>query len=544
MRTTRRFATAVAIGLTAALALTACGSKREDPGGTATGGATAGASGDRTAEAKKLLEDAGVAIPVELSLQYNPDHYGDSSDQEYGLIKEQLEATGLFKINLQSTEWVTYTEQRLTDYPAYQLGWFPDFPDADNYLTPFFDKENFLANGFDSATVQGLLASERIETDEATRVALLEEIQETVAAELSTIPLLQGSQVAVTGLDMEGVETTIDASFQFRFATFVKGGDGSAKINIGTTDEVTGLDPASTYDNGSAVVQLNTFPMVLSFKQGDPTPQPDLAESCEFSEDGQQYICKIRPGLKWANGHTLDANDVKFSYDRQKAIADPNGPSSLLTNLVSVDVPDAQTVVFNLEGPNDVTFPQVLASPVGPIVDDEVFSATEVTDAATIVAAQAFGGAYTIATFNINELIEFAPNPNYNGVQGKAQNGGVVIRYYKEATNMRLDIESGVIDVIWRSLPATDYAELESGGKVKVLHGPGGEIRYIVFNLTTMPGDTDAQKLAVRKAVALSIDRPALAEEVYKNTYTPLCSYVPDGLPGATQSVCDLYGGN
>ena len=31
-----------------------------------------------------------------------------------------------------------YSEQRTADaYPAYQLGWFPDFPDADNYLSPF-----------------------------------------------------------------------------------------------------------------------------------------------------------------------------------------------------------------------------------------------------------------------------------------------------------------------------------------------------------------------------------------------------------------------
>ncbi|MDR1186485.1 MAG: ABC transporter substrate-binding protein [Bifidobacteriaceae bacterium] len=546
MRTTPKLAAVLAIGLTATLALAACGSKREDTNNSGNGGGGGDAStgsDSRVDEAKKLLEDAGVSIPVRLSLQYNNDHYGDSSDQEYGVVKDQLDATGLFEVDLQSTEWVTYNEQRTSDYPAYQLGWFPDFPDADNYLTPFFEKENFLSNHFDSKAVQDLLARERVETDPTAREALLVEAQEEVAAELSTIPLLQGSQIAVTGQDMAGVDATMDASFQFRFSTFVKGGDPAAIVNVGTTDEVTGLDPAATYDNGSYLVQTNVFPMVMSFKQGDPSPQPDMAESCEFSADGKQFICKIRPGLKWANGHTLDANDVKFSYDRQKAIADPNGPSSLLANLVSTDAPDAQTVVFNLDGANDVTFAQVLASPVGPIVDDEVFSATEVTDADTIVGANAFAGAYTINTFEVNELIEYAPNPDYDGVQGKAQNGGVVMNYYKESNNMRLDIESGTIDVVWRSLTATDYEQLEAGGSVKVLHGPGGEIRYIVFNLETMPGDTDDQKLAIRKAVALSIDRAELASEVYKGTYTPLCSYVPDGLPGATEAVCDKYGG-
>ena len=44
-------------------------------------------------------------------------------------------------MNLQSTEYTTYTKQRVKDtYPIYQLGWFPDFPDADNYLTPVPDR--------------------------------------------------------------------------------------------------------------------------------------------------------------------------------------------------------------------------------------------------------------------------------------------------------------------------------------------------------------------------------------------------------------------
>ena len=42
-------------------------------------------------------------------------------------------------MNLQSTAYVQYSKDRVKDvYPAYQLGWFPDYSDADDYLTPFF----------------------------------------------------------------------------------------------------------------------------------------------------------------------------------------------------------------------------------------------------------------------------------------------------------------------------------------------------------------------------------------------------------------------
>ena len=113
-----------------------------------------GAAPDKAA-AEKFLSDAGVDTPVDIKLQYNPDHYGSNSDQEYNAIKRQLEESGLFKVDLQSTEWTTYQEESKADaYPVFQLGWFPDFPDADNYLSPFlapYDKKqagNFTLNHY------------------------------------------------------------------------------------------------------------------------------------------------------------------------------------------------------------------------------------------------------------------------------------------------------------------------------------------------------------------------------------------------------------
>ena len=49
----------------------------------------------------QALQAAGVQTPVTLNIEYTTDHYGPTSQQEYGAIKRQLEATGLFKVNLQ-----------------------------------------------------------------------------------------------------------------------------------------------------------------------------------------------------------------------------------------------------------------------------------------------------------------------------------------------------------------------------------------------------------------------------------------------------------
>lgn len=324
-------------------------------------------------------------------------------------------------------------------------------------------------------------------------------------------------------------------------------GKASSSITVGTTDKVTTLDPAGSYDNGSFAVMNQVFPFLMNTPYNSPDVEPDIAESAEFTTP-TQYTVTLKEGLTWANGNELTSSDVKFSFDRQLAIADANGPSSLLYNLASVETPDELTVVFNLKQENDQVFAQILSSPAGPIVDEEVFAADALTPDKEIVDGKAFAGQYTIASYDFNNLISFKANPDYQGLLGEAENKTVNLKYYAESSNLKLAVQEGDIDVATRSLSATDIADLEGNDDVKVHKGPGGEIRYIVFNFNTQPfGATTAEAdpakaLAVRQAVADLIDREEIAKEVYKGTYTPLYSYMPEGLTGATTVLKDLYG--
>jgi peptide/nickel transport system substrate-binding protein len=322
---------------------------------------------------------------------------------------------------------------------------------------------------------------------------------------------------------------------------------GSKALTIGTTDKITSIDPAGSYDNGSFAVMNQVYPFLMNTELGSPDVKPDIATSAKFTSP-TEYTVKLKSGLKFANGHALTSSDVKFTFDRDQKINDPNGPASLLANLDSVAAPNATTVVFTLKSPNDQTFPQVLSSPAGPIVDEQVFSATKVTPDKTIVKGEPFAGQYSIASYQVNSLIQYKANPDYKGLLGAAKTSTVNVKYYADASNLKLDVQQGNIDVAFRSLSATDIASLRKDKKVKVVDGPGGEIRYIVFNFKTQPfgtgtADADAAKaLAVRQAAADLLDRKAIADQVYKGTYTPLYSYVPKGLTGATESLKSMYG--
>jgi peptide/nickel transport system substrate-binding protein len=329
------------------------------------------------------------------------------------------------------------------------------------------------------------------------------------------------------------------------------GGDedsaGADTLTIGTTEQITALDPAGSYDNGSFAVMNQVYPFLLNTPYGSPDVEPDIAESAEFTSD-TEYTVTLKEGLTFANGNELTSSDVKFTFDRQLAIADPNGPSSLLYNLDSVEAPDDLTVVFKLKSPNDQIFPQILSSPVGPIVDEDVFSADSLTPDDEIVDGEAFAGQYTITSYRFNELVSYQANPDYMGILGEAKTDTVNVSYYTDASNLKLDVQEGNVDVAHRTLSATDIEDLRGNDNVKVIDGPGGEIRYLVFNFNTMPFGAEtaeadeAKALAVRQAIAHLIDRDAISEDVYKGTFTPLYSYVPEGLTGANEALKGLYG--
>ena len=319
-------------------------------------------------------------------------------------------------------------------------------------------------------------------------------------------------------------------------------------ITIGTTDKITSLDPAGSYDNGSYAVQIQVFPFLYAQDYNTSELSADIAaDDGTWNSDGTQFTVKLKSGLKFANGHDLTSSDVKFSFDRVKKINDENGPSSLLANITDVKAKDDTTVVFTDSVPYDVTLKQVLSSPAGPIVDEESFSDSKLTDADTIVKDNAFAGPYKLTSFKLNEALAYAKNDSYKGLT-PAKNDAVQVKYYADASNLKMAVQQGQIDVAYRSLTPTDISDLSKDKKVKVVTGPGGEERFLTFNFRIQPygektSEPNAAKAkAVRQAVANLIDRDELASKVYKNTYTPMYSFIPDGLTAHSDTLKSAYG--
>jgi peptide/nickel transport system substrate-binding protein len=84
------------------------------------------------------------------------------------------------------------------------------------------------------------------------------------------------------------------------------GGDtatGAAWI-LGTTDPVTAVDPAGSYDFGSWNIQYNIFQQLMTVPANGSDPEPDLATSCAY-DDPQSITCKLPADAKFSNGDPL-----------------------------------------------------------------------------------------------------------------------------------------------------------------------------------------------------------------------------------------------
>jgi peptide/nickel transport system substrate-binding protein len=167
--------------------------------------------------AKAKAEMKGIKKPMKITLWYTPTHYGAASADEYVEIQRALNASGLFKVTLKTAEWAQYSGALGKVYGAFQLGWFPDYPDADDYTVSFYQSHSFFSNGYSSRKMNLLLNYERAAKTETARYAYLKKIQILGAQDVPTIPYWQGNMIAVSRKNVKGIDSTLDAAFYMRF---------------------------------------------------------------------------------------------------------------------------------------------------------------------------------------------------------------------------------------------------------------------------------------------------------------------------------------
>lgn len=325
---------------------------------------------------------------------------------------------------------------------------------------------------------------------------------------------------------------------------------------MGTTDAVeVSLDPAESYDYFGWEIIQSTGSSLVDIRPGSAAGPSDivpaLATSWDVSSDGLTWTFNLRQGVKFQDGTEFTANDVKYTFDRNVfKLAIPEGPQVGIGYgdiIKSVDVMSPTQVVFHLNIPFS-PFLSLMAAQSSYIVNPKLAPedhpvAYKEGDARASSPMDL--GPYVLSSWvrvagKDNEM-RLDANPNYwNASGGYPKTPHIIIKFYSDATTLRLAIESGEVDIAFRQLRASDINDLKTKTNVKVWEGVGAFIQYLVFQEKMKPLDNPE----IRRAIAAAIDRPTLTNTVFLGQSKPLYSMIPNGMAGHTDAFKQLGDAN
>ncbi|HEU5474295.1 MAG TPA: ABC transporter substrate-binding protein [Actinophytocola sp.] len=259
---------------------------------------------------------------------------------------------------------------------------------------------------------------------------------------------------------------------------------------------------------------------------------PKLAAGMpDVSSDGMTVTIRIRTGLKFADGTTMDAAAVKTSLDRHRTLQG-SARKSELDPIAEVVVTDPATVTLRLSQPFSPLTAQ-LAERAGMIMSPAALAATggEFSNAPVCV------GPFKFAVRIPQDRIELVKDPNYYDA-GKVKLDKLIFRTITDATARLNNLRSNDIDLMINVSPV-NVSEVTGIDYVRMITSDSIGYQGITINIGNTSGmGKDPGQLAapfagpmaadarVRRAFMYSIDREALNRTVFRGIYTPACGPV------------------
>jgi peptide/nickel transport system substrate-binding protein len=247
-----------------------------------------------------------------------------------------------------------------------------------------------------------------------------------------------------------------------------------------------------------------------------------------LSADARSVTWKLKPGVKWHDGKPLTADDVVFTWEYAR---DP--ATSALTILIyrdlTVEKLDDLTVRIVFKSPTPF-WANAFVGAYGCILPKHLFAdykggkSREAPNNLMPVGT----GPYKFVEFKPGDLIRGEINPDYH-MANRPHFDTVELKGGGDAVSAaRAVIQTGEYDFAWNLQVEDELLQrLEKGGKGKTITAVGGDIEFLMLNTTDPNTEVDGERSsiktkhplfsdpAVRKALALLVDRDAIQKHIY-----------------------------
>ena len=239
-------------------------------------------------------------------------------------------------------------------------------------------------------------------------------------------------------------------------------------------------------------------------------PQPELAESWEFSPDNLGMTLKLRRGVTFHSGRDFTAEDVIWNLQR---LQDPKVAAN--SRVLALAIKEAQavdplTVKFTFERP---------APGIFDLLDLFYIMDREVED----VKSNGVGtGPFKVVNWAPGDQLRLA---RYEGYwrQGFPHLDEVVIKAMPDAAGRIVSLESGAVDLVLQPLN-NDWVRLKQGGRFQTPSGADGNVVLdFLMNVSEKPFDDRR----VRQAFNMAVDRKRILDTVFAGVGEQACIPFP-----------------
>jgi ABC-type transport system substrate-binding protein len=308
-------------------------------------------------------------------------------------------------------------------------------------------------------------------------------------------------------------------------------------LRVAAKADMTTLDPANAIDYQSWIVVEQMFNGLYNFDK-DGRTYPDLADGLpRISSDGLTYTIALRKGIRFHHGREVDAEDVKFSFERtltpatkswgQRFLAGIDGAKEMLdgaaTELRGVKIVDRHTIQIRLKEPQGV-FLSNLGPSTGFILPRDV-----VRDRGAAFGQKPVGtGPYRFVEWVPGQRFVMERNPDYF-VKGIPKIDRIEYILGVDPAVALLKLERGEVDFLADGIPAPEYPRVMNDPRLRELVGSGSlyVTNWLGLNVTMKPFDD----LRVRRAMALAIEKDRLVR-LLRGQAVRADGLVPPGVPG------------
>ena len=331
---------------------------------------------------------------------------------------------------------------------------------------------------------------------------------------------------------------------------FMAGGGekGPQVIVFYAATEVLSLDPMDAYDTMSFIPIQNMYDTLITYPGVDIGNYTGcLATSWTVSDNGLWYNFTLRQGVKFSNGNTFNASDVKFSIERVLQMDSPDtGVAWILSQDVGLDsctIIDDYHVAIQLTRPY-AGFLSTIAQPFPLAIMDEEFTMAHYSDADPyahdFMKYNVMGtGPFKLELWQPHVQTILNRSADYWGGWDGKHPDRIIIKENTEPLTRVAALKSGdatIAEVAYSNVP-----DVENDNNIVVAPVMTFQMELVAMCVNTTrdsPSDDHSfmRDAGVRKALSYAFDYANTSRLYYAGYMDSVQGPIPNGMPYETQS--------